>query len=119
MTNIENLSGISFLLGNGQKAKNLESCDLKHRIADLSYIKVVCCLDGKMKDMRIKQPAIDVRFCLKLPQALCDSESGVVEPVFTPTKTKPDTVNSVSQKSNLFAEVDEEQGSANESGNNK
>jgi len=49
--------------------------------------------------MRIKQPAINVQFCLKLPQALYDSETGVVKPVFTPTKAKPDTVNSLSQKS--------------------
>ena len=119
MTDVENLSGIAFLLGSGQKAKNLDSWNLKHRIADLSYVKVVCCLDGQVKDMRIKQLAINVQFCTKLPQAIYDSETGVVEPVFNPTKTKPDTANSVSRKSNLFAEVDEEQDSANESDDNK
>jgi len=45
MTDVENLSGIAFLLGSGQKAKNLEMCVLKHRIADLSYFKVGCCLN--------------------------------------------------------------------------
>jgi len=60
MTDVENLSGIAFLLGSGQKAKNLELCDLKHCIADLSYIKVICCLDGRMKDMCIKQPAVNL-----------------------------------------------------------
>jgi len=88
VTNVENLSGTAFLLGSGQKDKDLESCELKHRIADLSYIKVVCYLDGKMNDKRIKQPVVNVQFCLKLPQSLYDSETGIFGPVFTPYKNE-------------------------------
>jgi len=65
-----------------------------------------------MKDMRIKQPAVNVQFCLKLPQSIYDSETGVVETVFTPRKR-----NLILSK--LFAEFDEELDSANERNDNK
>jgi len=68
-----------------------------------------------MKDTRIKQPTVNVKFCLKLPQSLYDSEIGVAEPVINPTKTKPTHVNLVSRKSLLFAEYNEELDGADES----
>ena len=38
MTNIDTLSGISFLHGNGQKSESLASGEAKDRIEDLCYI---------------------------------------------------------------------------------
>ena len=69
----------------------MELYNLKYRISDLSYIKVVYCLDGQMMDTRIKQSAVNTQFCLKLPQSLYDSDTGVVEPIFTPMKMKSTT----------------------------
>ena len=45
MTDVCNSTGLSFLNGNGDKAKTLKSCDLKDRSADLAYIDLGCYLD--------------------------------------------------------------------------
>ena len=54
MTDVENLFGLAFLHSGGSKAKNIESCDMKHRIADLAYIRLGCCLNGEVLDSRIQ-----------------------------------------------------------------
>ena len=90
MTNIDTLSGISFLHGNGQKSKSLASGEAKDRIEDLCYIKLSCYLDGSTVDKRISQPGIDLQFCLKLPQSSYDPNTGDIISLATPgTPAKP------------------------------
>ena len=88
MTDVCNLTGLSFLNSNGEKAKTLKSCDLKDRPSDLAYIKLVCCLDGSVIDQRVTQAPVDFQFCLKLPQSSYDTQSGSVIPLSSPTKTR-------------------------------
>ena len=88
MTNVCNLTGLSFLHSNGDKAKTLKSCDLKDRPSDLAYIKLSCCLDGAVIDQRVTQAPMDFQFCLKLPQSSYDTQSGSVIPLSSLTKTR-------------------------------
>lgn len=82
ITSIINLSGITFLHSSGNEAKYLGSEKINECIADLVYIKLFCHIDGKYMDVYILQAAIDVQFCLKLPQSLYDfSTDNIVPPI--------------------------------------
>ena len=84
MTNIDTLSGISFLHSNVHKSKSLASFDAKDRIEDLSYIKVGCYLDGTTMDKRISLPGIDLRYCLKLLHSSYDPSTEEITALTTP-----------------------------------
>ena len=84
MTDINTLSGISFLHGNGHKSKILASCDAKYHIEDLCYIQLGCYLDGTTVEKNVSQPGIDLQFWLKLPQSSYDHFTGDIIALTTP-----------------------------------
>ena len=103
MTDISNLSGLAFLHSDGKKAKNLTSCDVKDRVADLAYIHLICTLDGKETDARVCQAPIDFQYCLKLPQSLYDPSTRKIVPLSSPKRVtkrvfNPESLSSPREK---------------------
>ena len=68
LTNVSNLSNLTFLHNIGLHAKILVSTVLKYCIADLTFIKLGCCVDGKYINNYVLHSAVNVHFYLKLPQ---------------------------------------------------
>ena len=84
MTDILNLTGLAFIQSNGNQIQNLASSKLEDRKKDMAFIKLGCCIDGKAVDTRIDQPAIDIQYCLKLPQSSYNKITGKLVTLATP-----------------------------------
>ena len=54
MTVIMNLTGLAFMHSGGSTAKNLVPPKLADRHADISFIQLGCCIDGKVVDSHIE-----------------------------------------------------------------
>ena len=98
MTDIDTLSGISFLHGNGHTYKSVTLCDAKDFIEGLCYINLGCYLDDNTVDKRISQPGIDIQFCLKLPQSSYDTSTGEITVLTTPGTPAKSTPHSPAKK---------------------
>jgi hypothetical protein len=65
------LDGHGFLNSGGGLCKKLRSLDLKDRHKDLAFFKFGCDIKGSVVDERITQSELNLVFCLKLPQSVC------------------------------------------------
>lgn len=99
---INNLEPICFLDGEGNQVQ-VKSPDISDRPSGLTYIRLNCCIKGSDVDTRIKQPPLDIQFCLKLPQSIRDS-AGVVIKLSDASNSTSASATSNAKQSRLFAD---------------